>query len=99
MHAAIIRHAYRAPWALCLTLGDAIGLPLKWADILEPMGLDPDPEKHVVHNIVEGREWWAKVGSKAKVPDVRPLLAAFPLPIKNKQAWDIAQGLLGRDEF
>lgn len=81
-HTAVICHAYGTPWALCLADGDELNFPDKWEDFFEFLGIDS--KARAVRNHAEGLEWWSDVGSRAKTPDLLPLLASFPLPIKNK---------------
>jgi hypothetical protein len=83
LHGAIICHAYKIPWALCLAEGDGLNFPDKWRDFFEYLGIN---EKGIaVKNYKEGLDWWNTVGSKAKTRDLSPLLDSFPLPIKNKK--------------
>ena len=79
LHVAILCHGYGIPWALCHTEGERLNLPPKWWDLFEFFGVDPDPEKHIVHNITEAREWWDMTGSKIPKPDVNQLIESFPL--------------------
>ena len=83
LHAAIICHAYKVPWALCLVAGDELNFPDKWNDFFEFLGLDSTGNS--VKNYSEGLKWWDDVGSKAKIRDLLPLLNSFPLPFKNKK--------------
>jgi hypothetical protein len=84
MHGAIISQAYGVPWALCLATGDVLNYPEKWADFFESLGL-PDEIKPV-KNRAEGQKWWDEVGSQIPPFNILPLLEAFPLPIKDRQA-------------
>lgn len=81
-HTAVVCHAYQIPWALCLADGDELNFPDKWKDFFEFLGIEQEPV--AVTNYAQGLQWWDVVGSKAKMPDLTPLLGSFPLPIKNK---------------
>ncbi len=98
LHTAIICHAYRVPWALCLAEGDELNYPDKWNDFFECLGLEQ--QNHVVRNYQDGLRWWESAGSKANSVNVRPLLNSFPLPIRNRKALKIISGIKsGRIEF
>jgi len=87
LHTAIICHAYGTPWALCLAEGDELNFPDKWRDFFEFLGLKVDGA--AIRNYAEALQWWTDVGSKARRPDLLPLLESFPLPIKNKRILSI----------
>lgn len=89
LHTAILCHGYGVPWSLCLTGNDKLNLPPKWWDLFEFFGVNPDPEKHIVHNIAEGRKWWSETGSKIEKSDVLPLIQSFPLPIKDEFSMEV----------
>jgi len=91
LHAAVICHAYKTPWALCLADGDKLNFPDKWRDFFEFLGLKVDGA--AVRNYAEALQWWTNVGSKARRPDLLPLLDSFPLPIKNKRILSIISGM------
>jgi len=86
-HTAVICHAYGTPWALCLAHGDELNFPDKWRDFFEFLCIES--KAMAVRNYTEGLEWWHDVGSKAKTPDLLPLLDSFPLPIRNKRTLTI----------
>jgi hypothetical protein len=87
LHTAMICHAYRVPWALCLANGDELNFPDKWKDFFEFLGIDNTG--NAVQNYSEGLKWWQDVGSKAKIRDLLPLLDSFPLPINNKKVLNL----------
>jgi len=86
LHTAIILHAYNTPWALCISENDKLNSPCKWRDVFEFLGIHT--RIRFVENYEEGLEWWNEVGSKAKVPNLIPLIKAFPYPIKNRTVYD-----------
>ncbi|MBU0615650.1 MAG: polysaccharide pyruvyl transferase family protein [Nanoarchaeota archaeon] len=88
MHVAIIRHAYRAPWALCLPKGDILDMPDKWKDVMEFLGIEH--QFKVVKNMQEGLSWWNEVKSQP-IPSMLPMLNAFPYKIINKEALEIIE--------
>lgn len=83
LHTVIVCQAYGVPWALCLAEGDVLNMPQKWRDLFMLLNIDLTPESHIVYNLTQGREWWKKVGSNIKIPNLLPLLESFPLEIKN----------------
>jgi coenzyme F420-reducing hydrogenase beta subunit len=82
-HTAVVCHAYRTPWALCLADGDELNFPDKWRDFFEFLGVGDGVT--AVKNYEEGLEWWNEVGSKARRADSFPLLDSFPLPVTHKR--------------
>jgi hypothetical protein len=94
LHTAIICQAYGVPWALCLAEGDRLNFPDKWKDFFEYLGIDG--QENAVRNYGQGLKWWEEVGLKAKTRDLRPLLDAFPLPIKNKEVLDLLEKMKAR---
>jgi coenzyme F420-reducing hydrogenase beta subunit len=82
-HTAVVCHAYGTPWALCLADEDELNFPDKWTDLFEFLGIEDNAT--AARNYAEGLQWWTKIGSKAKRPDLLPLLDSFPLPVKNKR--------------
>lgn len=90
LHAAIICHAYRTPWALCLAEGDHLNFPDKWRDFLEFLGVEG---VSTVRNFEEGLEWWRTLPPDFSPRALLPLMDAFPLPIRNRRALRVIEEL------
>lgn len=82
LHTAIICEAYGTPWALCLPAGHELNFPDKWRDWFEYLGIG----YCAVQGYKDGLAWWQANRAKVNRPSTRPLLDAFPLEIKDRQA-------------
>ena len=76
LHGAILAQAYGVPWA-CYHDG-YLDAPAKWND----WGAYLDIDIEMVSTLAEGERWWHKHGSRGRIRDLAPLLAAFPYPIR-----------------
>lgn len=77
LHGCILAQAFGVPWALCSPRPWELGPANKYDDWFLSVGLDYPaaflpPDRRVC------LDWWESTGRKAKTPDVRPLLDAFP---------------------
>ena len=88
LHTAIVAHAYNVPWALCLVNGESLNFPDKWRDLFEYLGIYNNFK--IVKNYKEGLDWWKKVGSKAKIPSLTPLINSFPYQVRNSKIKEIS---------
>lgn len=83
LHAAIVAHSYGTPWALCSRPHQLLDKPIKWQDWFAYLDIEGTP---AVTTLSEGLSWWNETGSRARIPDVGPLLAACPLQIRDEYA-------------
>lgn len=81
LHAFILRIAFGRRVALCLPEGVEISNEAKWLDTFAFLGIPGGIAENAVGNLAEAQTWWTQVGANVVVPDLQPLLDAFPYPI------------------
>jgi hypothetical protein len=88
LHAAIIACAYGRPFAFYDGDGQ-IDLPFKWADFAASVAIPV----YFVANVADGMAFWVEtIAPVLRVPDLTPLLAAFPGDVRPEILALVARG-------
>jgi len=87
LHGAILAQAYGVPWA---AYDDGyVDRPTKWYDWAAYLGIRIE----FVNSLQQGRQWWRQHGRHGRLRSLKLLLNAFPYPIVNPAARQIAATL------
>jgi hypothetical protein len=78
LHGAILAQAYGIPWAAYNDHG-FVDYASKWQDWGAYLGINIE----FVKTLPEGRSWWQHHGRFGQIRSLRPLVEAFPYPIRN----------------